>query len=354
MRVASQPLVSIVVPVYNEEQFLGECMDSILAQHYANWECTIVNNCSTDRSPEIARRYAAADSRIRVHDNQEFVRAVPNFNGALRQISPSSKYVKIVFSDDWIFPECLERMVEVAEENPTAGIVGAYGLQGPDVMWVGLPYPSRLISGRDVCRKLFLDDLYVFGTGSSLLFRANLVRARDPFYNESNLHADSEACCALLGNCDFGFVHQVLTFTRVRANSLYQFSRGLNTLIAGRLYDLVTYGRQSLSEEEFRFCLDRKLTEYYRFLAAHVVRRYDAKFWEYHTRKLREAGVGFDRMRLARALCGKFADAALNPKQAWDRLMSRKRSAKPAIAALDATSMAKVKGTALGRVPGIE
>ena len=343
MKIASQPLVSVVVPVYNEEQFLGECLESILAQTYGNWECVIVNNCSTDRSPEIARGYAASDPRIKVYDTAEFLRAVPNFNGALRRISPASKYVKIVFSDDWIFPECLERMVAVAEEYPTAGIVGAYGLQGPDVMWSGLPYPSSLISGREVCRRLFLDDLYVFGTGTSLLFRADLVRARDPFYNESNLHADSEACCALLANCDFGFVHQVLTFTRVREGSLYQFSRGLNTLIAGRLYDLVTYGRQYLSEDEFQRCLDKKVTAYYRFLAAHLVRAPDPKFWEYHKRKLIEARVGFDRLRLARAFCGKLLDAALNPKQAVEKLLNRKRTEKPPVAALDASAMEKTK-----------
>jgi glycosyltransferase involved in cell wall biosynthesis len=346
MKMASQPLVSVIVPVYNEEQFLGECVTSVRAQTYANWECVIVNNCSTDRSGEIAKRYAAEDSRIRVCENREFLRAVPNYNGALRQISSASKYVKMVFSDDWIFPECLERMVEVAEKHPNAGIVGAYGLQGPDVMWAGLPYPSTLISGREACRKLFLDDLYVFGTGTSLLFRADLVRSRDPFYNESNLHADSEVCCALLGGCDFGFVHQVLTFTRVRENSLFQFSRGLNTLIAGRLHDLVNYGRQSLSEEEFQFCLHKKLTEYYQFLAAHLVRRYDAKFWEYHKRKLMEAGVGFDRVRLAGALCGKFMNAALNPKAAVDKFLSRKRNAPAAVAALDSPGMQKAKAAA--------
>ncbi len=64
MNLASQPLVSIVVPVYNEAEFLAECMDSIIAQTYQNWECTIVNNCSTDDSAEIARQYAAADRRI--------------------------------------------------------------------------------------------------------------------------------------------------------------------------------------------------------------------------------------------------------------------------------------------------
>jgi len=242
MNTDTQPLISIVTPVYNGAQYLGECLESLRAQTYQHWECVVANNCSTDGSGAIAREYAAKDSRIRVEDGKEFLRAVPNFNRALRHISPASKYCKIVFADDWIFPECLELMVAVAEEYPSVGIVGAYGLQGRQVMWAGLPYPSKLVSGREICRKLFLEDLYVFGTGTSLLFRADLVRSHDPFFNESNLHSDSEACLALLKTCDFGFVNQVLTFTRVREGSLLAFSQEMNTLIAGRLYDLVTYG----------------------------------------------------------------------------------------------------------------
>jgi hypothetical protein len=107
----------------------------------------------------------------------------------------------------------------------------------------------------------------------------------------------------------------------------------------------VTYGRQYLTETEFDQCLEKKLTEYYRFLAAHLVRPPDPKFWEYHKRKLIEAGVGFDRVRLARAFCGKVLDAALNPKQAVEKYLNRKRSEKPPVAALDASGMEKTKAS---------
>lgn len=321
----SQPLVSIVVPLYNCVEFLAECMESILAQTFSNWDCVIVNNCSTDGSREIAYKYAEKDSRIRVHDNQQFLKAVPNFNVALLQISQESKYCKIVFSDDWIFPECLERMVEAAEEHPSVGIVGAYGLQGRQVMWAGLPYPSRLIPGREVVRKLFLEDLYVFGTGTSLLFRSDLVRSRNPFYNESNLHADSETCLALLKEADFGFVNQVLTATRVRPGSLFTFSTQMNTLIAGRLHDLVTFGRDFLTEQEFQNCLERKLTDYYEFLAQNVGRGRDTKFWDYHKSKLREAGVGFDRVRLTKSFFSKAIQAVINPGATIEKLFKGKQ-----------------------------
>src|SRR5437660_8450669 len=94
------PLVSIVTPVYNGEDYLRDCIESVLAQTYSNWDYTIVNNCSTDRTLEIAQHYAARDSRIRVHDNGTFVDVIKNHNIAFRQISPKSRYCKLVAPDD--------------------------------------------------------------------------------------------------------------------------------------------------------------------------------------------------------------------------------------------------------------
>src|SRR2546422_5043747 len=130
MSVDSQPLVSVVTPVYNGEKYLAECIESVLAQTYQSWEYIIINNCSTDRSLEIAQSYAEKDARIRIHNNQEFVGREANENIAFRQITPESKYCKMVHADDWLFPECLMKMVELAEANPSVGIVGAYGLHG--------------------------------------------------------------------------------------------------------------------------------------------------------------------------------------------------------------------------------
>jgi len=315
------PLISIVTPLYNNCEYLAECIESILAQTYQNWNYTIVNNCSIDGSGEIAHRYAAKDSRIRVHENDRFLRAVCNHNVALRQISPNSKYCKIVFADDWIFPECLEHMVSIAEENPSVGIVGAYGLQGHEVMWEGLPYPSRCVSGREVCRRYFLEGMYVFGTSTSVLYRADLVRSQDPFYNEANLHADMEACVVLLKACDFGFVHQILTFKRTRLGSLGTFTEDVNTLLAGHLHSLAKHGRDFLTTEEFDRCLRRLMSEYYNFLGINLMRgRCEKKFWDYHKRKLNEAGVGFSRARLVGAMLARLTRAVLNPNETIEKL----------------------------------
>lgn len=331
------PLVSIVIPVYNNAEHLPECIESILAQTYENWDCTVVNNCSTDGSEEIAHRYSAKDPRIRVHNNDQFLRAVPNHNNALRQISPQSKYCKIVFSDDWIFPRCIEEMVAVAEEHPTVGIVGAYGLwevirHGSHefvVMLGGLPYPSRLVSGRDVCRHMYLEELYLFGTSTSVLYRSDLVKGRDPFYNEGNIHADIEACVMLLKTCDFSFVHQVLTFTRGRPGALSMMSIDFQMDFACRLHTLTTHGRDFLTSDEFDACQDRLLNGYYNFLAVSVIRgRRDKKFWDFHKRKLNET-VGFSRARLARAVLARTCRMVLNPYETVGKLRTKRANPSP-------------------------
>ena len=194
MAVKSQPLVSVVTPLYNAEEYLADCIKSILAQTYDHWEYVIVNNCSTDRSLEIAQYYTHQDTRIRLHDNDEFLNQMQNWNHALRQISAESKYCKVVHADDWLFPECIARMVELAEANPSVGIVGAYRL---DEKWVnldGLPYPSMVVPGREICRLTLLGDLYVFGSPTSLLIRSDFIRNREAFYDEHIVQADKKVC----------------------------------------------------------------------------------------------------------------------------------------------------------------
>jgi len=327
------PLVSVVTPVYNNAEYLAQCIESVLAQTYPNWDYTIVNNCSTDGTGEIARRYAAKNPRIRVHENTQFLRAVPNHNHALRQISPESKYCKIVFGDDWIFPHCLEEMVAVAEQHPSVGIVGAYGLwevvaDGGDeyvVMLGGLPYPTRSVSGLNACRRMFLEELYIFGTSTSVLYRSDLVRTRDPFYNEGNIHADTEACVMLLKSCDFGFVHQILTFTRGRREALGMTSVDMQMDFGCRLHTLATHGSDFLNGDEFQFCQERLLRGYYNFLGLSVMRgRRDKKFWDFHKRKLNES-VGFSRTRLAKAILSRTFRAVLNPYETVGKLLESRR-----------------------------
>jgi glycosyltransferase involved in cell wall biosynthesis len=321
-----EPPVSIVTPVYNEAGYLAECIESVLAQTYQNWNYTIVDNCSTDGTLEVALRYAERDRRIRVHRNSQFLSVIPNHNTALRQISADCKYSKVVFGDDWIFPGCVEQMVAVAEAHPSVGIVGAYALEGQRVAWTGLEYPNSVVNGPEICRRHLLDGLHVFGSANAVLYRADLVRARDRFYNEANIHADTEICFDLLKICDFGFVHQVLTYTRVRPGSLSTLTTELDTFFPSMLQLLVKHAPDYLTREERDALLVRHVREYYRFLGKSLMLGRDEEFWNYHRTELSKAGILLSRARLAKGALEIVCMAAINPGDTVQKMLRSKRS----------------------------
>jgi glycosyltransferase involved in cell wall biosynthesis len=310
-----QPLVSVISPVYNGEEFLAECIESVLAQTYQNWDYTIVNNRSTDRTLEIARMYAARDARIRIHDNSDFLPIIQNHNHAIRQISPQSKYCKVVLADDWLFPECLMKMVVLAKAHPSVGLVGAYGLQGDGihVIWRGVPFPQTVVTGREVSRMRLLRGVYVFGAPTATLVRSDFVRKVEKFYDESNLHADSTACFRILQESDFGFVHQLLTFTRTRGESNTTFTERMNSIQLSFLTELIQYGPSCLSKEEYEHRLEVRLHEYYQVLAEGLLQRRGGGYFEFHKKWLRYLGIPLSWNKLFHGLCSAAWNAISHP-----------------------------------------
>lgn len=335
MSATSQPLVSIVTPVYNGAADLAECIESVLRQTYANWDYTIVNNRSTDESLEIAREYAAKDRRIRVVNNDRFLPIIENHNHAIRQISPESKYCKFVFADDWLYPTCVGELVRAAEESPSVGLVGSFIMNGENVIWGGPPYPCPKVPGREVCRSKLLGGPYVFGTMTCLLVRSDLVRKRTLFFNERNLHADQEACMDVLQESDFGFVHQVLSFSRARKQSNGAFAEEFDSIKLGDLVILMKYGPNLLEEREYQHRLKDALNEYYRMLARNVLRARSREYWAYHRNALSAFSAKIDRGLLTSSLIGEIVQQITSPLQAirktykwWPRALNRIASAK--------------------------
>jgi glycosyltransferase involved in cell wall biosynthesis len=322
MSADTQPFVSVVTPFYNTADYLAECIESVLAQSYQNWEYILVNNCSTDGSFEIAQRYAATDSRIRIVNNSDFLSQAQNYNWALQQISPQSRYCKVVQADDWIFPDCIRLMVEVAEKNSSVGIVSAYGLFGPRVYLSGLPYPSHMVSGRDVCRRFLLEGLYVFGTPNSLLLRSDLVCARKPFYDEDTPFLDAEVCFELMKSGDFGFVHQVLTFTRRDNVSVMSRIASFNHFPLLEFICIRRYGSFYLDAQEYRKRLNEIEHNYLAFLGLNVFRARGRDFWEFHRKGMARAGYRLEWWRLAGYALIAAVDVVLNPLHSAEKIIA--------------------------------
>ena len=111
----TEPLVSVITPVYNSEKFLGETIQSIQKQTYAHWELFLVDDGSTDRSMEIAESFAKKDSRISIIQLQTNQGAAGARNEGIN--CANGKYVAFLDSDDLWMPEKLELQVHFMEAN---------------------------------------------------------------------------------------------------------------------------------------------------------------------------------------------------------------------------------------------
>lgn len=101
---------SIIVPVYNAENFLDECILSILGQSYENWELILVNDDSTDRSFEICNKYAASDSRIKVINQKKSGPLIARANGINKCCGD---YIGFLDSDDFLEKKTLEEISDI-------------------------------------------------------------------------------------------------------------------------------------------------------------------------------------------------------------------------------------------------
>lgn len=113
-------LVSIIIPVYNQEKYLKETLNSVIHQTYSNWECILVNDGSRDSSVAIINEHIAQDSRFYFIDSEN--KGVSNArNLALQQVK--GDYVLFLDGDDLIHPEKIHQAIFNFEKNPDLSIV---------------------------------------------------------------------------------------------------------------------------------------------------------------------------------------------------------------------------------------
>jgi len=116
---APQPLVSILIPVYNREAMIVRSLRSALAQTYPNLEIVVGDNASTDGTFQVVQDHAQQDARIRCFRNDQNVGIVENWLNCLEH--SSGEYVKFLFSDDSLEPQAVERLLFPLLEHPEVG-----------------------------------------------------------------------------------------------------------------------------------------------------------------------------------------------------------------------------------------
>jgi glycosyltransferase involved in cell wall biosynthesis len=132
----SSVLVSVIVPAHNYGSYIGSALDSLIAQSFANWECIVVDDGSTDNTPEVVATYANRDARVRYVRQQNRKQAAARNNGIQHSVG---KYFQFLDADDRIDTRKLELQVDYLERHAKVDIV--YG----DARFFASENPSELL-----------------------------------------------------------------------------------------------------------------------------------------------------------------------------------------------------------------
>jgi glycosyltransferase involved in cell wall biosynthesis len=321
----NSPRVSVVIPVYNGAQHLPECLTSILSQTYQDWEAVVVNNCSQDKTGEIADDFVARDARFRVVHCTEFVSKSANYNRAIGFAAKAAEFVKIVEADNYLWSESLERMVQLASSDHEIGVVGSYYLQGPKLMGWGIPVQRVVLPGNEVRRDHLLTDIYYLGVPTTLLFRARALAEMVPCFRPGLFFDDIELCFRLLARWKFGYVHQVLAFVRDDNNGVFNSIRDFDFIPAYRYVLAMQFGREVLDPKELAAVRARRRKAYLRRLGHAAVAGRTREYWQFHKGVFHLIDEQLRFVALASPVLQTVIDMLLNPKSTIERLVRSKR-----------------------------
>lgn len=112
----TMPKISLIMSVYNGEDYLEETIESVLRQTFTEWELIIINDCSTDSTANILAKYAEQDARVQVHTNEVNLRLPSSLNKAMS--FAQGKYIARMDADDICMPDRLEKQYAFMETHP--------------------------------------------------------------------------------------------------------------------------------------------------------------------------------------------------------------------------------------------
>ncbi len=213
------PLISVLLPVYNGQAGVRQAMESVLAQDYANFEFVIVDNASTDLTPAIIGEFEP-DSRVRVVRNREVLPRLENFVKTFSLASEESRWLKFIGDDDRLLPGCLNKMTAAGESSENIGLVSAYYFDGDRPVSGFLAGSEVLFGGPELLRRLLLEPesrRMVFSP-ASLMVSHRAYREMGGFRTDL-LHADSELFYRILNRYDLAFVQEILTVSGYHGTS---------------------------------------------------------------------------------------------------------------------------------------
>lgn len=260
-----QPLVSICIPTYNGEAFIEETIKSAIAQTYPNIELIVSDDGSTDRTIAIAQSFqsqTAADFRIILHRNYGLSQ---NWNFCIKQAK--GEYIKFLFQDDLLAPECIEKMVALAQQNPQIGMVfsprgitiaedeshpilrnASQSIKDLHKGWSNL---KSIQPGKELLadRNCLSNPINKIGEPSTVLIPARVFAEIGLFDSGLSQYVDLDMWWRIMGNYHVGFVEEKLSSLRIHPEqqTWKNFAAGENHK------DVVRFYKKLLNSPDYSF-----------------------------------------------------------------------------------------------------
>ena len=207
--------ITIVIPMYNSDKFIGETIQSVLNQTYKNFKLIIIDDKSDDKSFEIVSSFD--DSRITVIKNDERLGFFKNWNKSLTLIN--TKYGKILPHDDILHSKCLETQVSILSEYKKVSFVycnrNIIGPNGKVIFSNSFIKKSRIINLKNALKKIFITGTNIIGEPGTVLFKTSAAKKIGEFSSDNEYTIDIDYWVRLLNVGDGFFQKETFCSFRI-------------------------------------------------------------------------------------------------------------------------------------------
>lgn len=260
------PLVAVVTPVYNGAPFFESTAEAVQRQTYGNLVHVILDNASTDDTPEVIARLRDRRVPIITRRNGALLSQMDNWNAAMGMVPSDAKYVKLQCADDLMRPDAIEKLTQCAEANSDVDFVTARDVYDGRLMDNGLD-PNRVyMPGRDFTREVMMSRSN-WHPWPHMFFRATAERLLNPFETR-RAGSDVDFVMRELASRTIGVVQEALFFSRFHPGTETARMGGFAVQTFGNVERLLIYGPAVLSPEEF--AIARR--DHLRLIMRHMVR----------------------------------------------------------------------------------
>ena len=223
----NDPLVSIIIPMYNAELYLAETLDSILAQSHTKWECILIDDGSSDSTASIANRFCTSDQRFSYHLQENAGPSAARNNGLRRAKGP---FIQFMDSDDVMTPDRLEVLLcEYRKSEENTVLFSSMVIGDHDNIHQTKPTDRGFGEGQDLdfnalYTRFRIDFLFIPGT---ILFTATSVK--NVWWNERSNHSEDFEFYLSVAKRGFHFRNVPMALTIYRDSPLSLSKQSQNT-----------------------------------------------------------------------------------------------------------------------------